>query len=73
MGVTIVRCYEGMDIDELDCEIQDLYNAIEDEKALCNLASTDEDLIAHMNNMQTLRAEIAYIRSLQKELQQRWQ
>ena len=61
--------YADMDIDELEMELEDLNNAIENEKSWLTLASrTIEFKKVISENVKKLQNEAAYVRKLIKEL-----
>lgn len=68
MELIITRDYEGMDIEELEFEKQDLYNAFQNEVYLLMACTDAIEMDVHNKNMKKLKDEIAYINSLIRKL-----
>lgn len=62
----IIDHYADMDIDELEMELEDIENAIENEKGWLRVNKEMEAVVAA--NIMKLRKEAAYVRKLIKEL-----
>ena len=57
-----------MDYDELEFELEDIYNAIEVEKYRVGHAYSESDIAFHMENIKKLRQDAAIVRKLMKGL-----
>ena len=60
--------YADMDIDELEFALEDLNNAIENEKSWLPTCLTPESMDFVKDHIKKLKAEAAYVRKLIKEL-----
>lgn len=66
--ISIIDHYDGMDIDELEMELEDICNAIAVEQHRMNQCFYDYDIARHMENIRKLHREAVYVRKLMKEL-----
>lgn len=66
--LSIVDHYDGMDIDELEFELEDLDRAIENEKSWLTVCDSPEAKAVVMEKVRKLKEERAYVRKLIKEL-----
>lgn len=66
--LSIVDHYAEMDIDELEFALEDLNNAIENEKSWLSDAFGEEAKQVVKENIKKLRTEAAYVRKLIREL-----
>lgn len=66
--LSVIDHYSEMDIDELEFALEDIDNAIENEKSWLSTCLTPEAMDLVKENIRKLKEERAYVRKLIKEL-----